>query len=44
MPGWSIRLLASRVVELKIVDKVHYNTVGRVLKKTRSNLTAANIG
>jgi len=41
---WSIRLLASRVVELKIVDKVHYNTVGRVLKKTRSNRIAANIG
>ncbi len=30
---WTIRLLAGKVVEMKIVDQVHYNTVGRVLKK-----------
>ncbi len=30
---WSIRLLADRVVELGIVHKVHFNTVGRTLKK-----------
>lgn len=41
---WTIRLLAEKVVELNIVDKVHYNTVGRVLKKTNLNLTAANTG
>ena len=41
---WTIRLLADKVVELQIVDKVHFNTIGRVLKKTNLNLTAANIG
>ena len=34
---WSIRLLADKVVELKIVDHAHFNTVGRALKKTISN-------
>ena len=34
---WSIRLLAEKVVELEIVDRVHFNTVGRALKKTISN-------
>ena len=41
---WTLRLLADKVVELEIVEKVHFNTVGRVLKKTNSNLTAVNIG
>jgi len=41
---WTLRLLADRVVELEIVEKAHFNTVGRVLKKTNSNLTAVNIG
>ena len=36
---WSIRLLAEYVVELKIVDAAHFNTVGRALKKTTSNRT-----
>ena len=31
---WTIRLLASHVVERKIVPAAHYNTVGRALKKT----------
>jgi len=31
---WSIRLLADKVVELEIVDAVHFNTVARTLKKT----------
>ena len=30
---WSIRLLADKVVELKIVERAHFNTVGRALKK-----------
>ena len=30
---WTIRLLADKAVELKIVETVHFNTVGRVLKK-----------
>ena len=34
---WSIRLLAEKVVERKIVEKAHFNTVGRALKKTLSN-------
>jgi|TARA_B100000749_G_scaffold260393_1_gene231814 hypothetical protein len=36
---WSIRLLADKVVELKIVEHAHFNTVGRALKKTISNRT-----
>lgn len=36
---WTIRLLAHKVVELEIVDKAHFNTVGRALKKTISNRT-----
>ena len=28
------RLLADKVVELKIVERAHFNTVGRALKKT----------
>jgi hypothetical protein len=41
---WTLRLLADKVVELEIVEKTHFNTVGRVLKKTSSNPTAVNIG
>jgi hypothetical protein len=31
---WTLRLLARKVVELKIVDSVSYETVRRTLKKT----------
>lgn len=41
---WTIRLLAEKVVELNIVDSVHFNTVGRTLKKTNLSLTAAATG
>jgi hypothetical protein len=34
---WSLRLLADRVVELGYIDSVSYETIRRVLKKTRSN-------
>ena len=34
---WTLRLLADKVVELEIVDSVHFNTVGRTLKKMRSS-------
>jgi len=34
---WSLRLLADRAVELDYIDSVSYETVRRVLKKTRSN-------
>jgi hypothetical protein len=36
---WTIRLLADHVVERRIVDAAHFNTVGRALKKTNSNRT-----
>jgi hypothetical protein len=36
---WTIRLLAEHVVERKIVDRAHFNTVGRALKKTWSSRT-----
>lgn len=36
---WSLRLLADKVVELKIVETAHFNTVGRALKKTTSSRT-----
>jgi len=35
---WSLRLLADRVVELEYVDSISYETIRRVLKKTKSNL------
>ena len=34
---WSLRLLADRAVELEYVDSISYETVRRVLKKTKSN-------
>ena len=34
---WSLRLLADRAVELQYVDSVSYETIRRVLKKTKSN-------
>ena len=34
---WSLRLLADRVAELGYIDSVSYETVRRVLKKTRPN-------
>jgi transposase len=37
---WSLRLLADKLVELEIVeDAVSYQTVRRMLKKTRSSRT-----
>ena len=36
---WTLRLLADKVVELQIVEKSHFNTVGRALKKTSSSRT-----
>ena len=37
--GWSLRLLADRMVELEIVDELSYQTVRRVLKKTTLSRT-----
>lgn len=37
---WSLRLLADRLVELKVVEEeVSYQTVRRILKKTTSSRT-----
>ena len=36
---WSLRLLADKIVELKIVESASHMTVQRVLKKTNSSLT-----
>jgi hypothetical protein len=34
---WTLRLLAGRLVELKEVDSISYETVRRALKKTTSS-------
>jgi transposase len=36
---WTLRLLADRAVELKIVDSISHQSVSNVLKKTNSNRT-----
>lgn len=41
---WSLRLLADKVVELGYVESVSYETVRRVLKKTKSNLGRRSAG
>ncbi len=41
---WSLRLLEKRVVELGIVETASDSTIGRVLKKTRSNRIKAGTG
>lgn len=41
---WSLRLLEKKVVELGIVAAASDSTIGRVLKKTNSSLTAGHSG
>ena len=41
---WSLRLLADKAVELEYIDSVSYETVRRVLKKTRSNHGNRSVG
>jgi len=41
---WSLRLLADRVVELKYIDSISYETVRRVLKKTKLNRGKSRVG
>jgi len=41
---WTVRLLADKLVELKIAASVSTMTVQRSLKKTNCSLTAANTG
>ena len=42
--GWTLRLLADRMVELGHVEGVSYETVRRTLKKTRSSPTSSRSG
>jgi hypothetical protein len=35
---WSLRLLAGKLVELKVVESISHESVRSVMKKTRSNL------
>jgi hypothetical protein len=35
--GWTLRLLADRLVELNVVDSISHEAVRRTLKKTRSS-------
>ena len=41
---WSLRLLTDKLVELRYVDSVSYETVRRVLKKTNSSLGKRTAG
>lgn len=41
---WTMQLLADRLVELKIVERISDDTVHRTLKKTSSSLTSVGIG
>lgn len=38
-PRWTVRLLRDALVEMQITDTVSKTTVGRILKKTKSNPT-----
>jgi transposase len=41
---WSLRLLATKLVELELVDQISHDSVGRVLKKTNLSLTSNDTG
>ena len=41
---WTLNLLAERMVELKYVESISYDTVQQVLKKTNLSLTSNNTG
>lgn len=41
---WTLRLLADKVVELQYIDKISYETIRRVLKKTKLNLGESKVG
>ena len=42
--GWTLRLLAEKVVELEIAPEVSYQTIRRTLKKTKSQNEKCNTG
>jgi transposase len=41
---WTLRLLAEKVVELELIDRISYKTVGEILKKTNTNPTSNYLG
>lgn len=41
---WSLRLLADKAVELNYIESISYETVRRVLKKTKLNPGKSNVG
>ena len=41
---WTLRLLAEKAVELEYIDSISHTEIGRILKKTNSNLTWNDIG
>jgi transposase len=41
---WSLRLLASKLVELELVDQISHDSVDRVLKKMNLSLTSDDNG
>jgi transposase len=41
---WTLRLLEAKVIELGIAEAISDNTIGRLLKKHRLNLTGTNVG
>ncbi len=41
---WSLRLLADRIVELQLVERISHTEVGRVLKKMNCSLTEKGNG
>ena len=43
-PRWALRLLDSKVVELRIVDRASASTIGQTLKKTFSSPIAGSAG
>ena len=42
--SWSLRLLADKIVELEIVDRISHETVRKTLKKTSLNRTCESAG
>ena len=41
---WTLRLLASRLVKLELVEEISHETIRVGLKKTNCSLTEKNIG
>jgi len=41
---WSLRLLADKAVELRLVESIHRGTVGEILKKMRFNPNESAVG